>query len=64
MRAGSNQERRQGIDLEPQFRLEPGMRTDGPAVIEETSSTTVVYIRQKAEVDEFLNGRILSEDSK
>jgi hypothetical protein len=40
------------------------MRIDGPAIIEEESSTTVVYICQKAEVDEFLNLRIPLEYSK
>ena len=42
----------------PVFRrgdLEPGMRIAGPAVIEETTSTTVLYPEQRAEVDEYLN---------
>jgi N-methylhydantoinase A/oxoprolinase/acetone carboxylase beta subunit len=39
------------------------MRIDGPAIIEEKTSTTVVFIRQKAEVEEFLNLRIQLESS-
>ena len=40
------------------------MRIDGQAIIEEKTSTTLVYIRQKAEVDKFLNLRIALEYSK
>ena len=42
----------------PVFRralLEPGMEVVGPAVIEEKTSTTVLYPGQRAQVDEFLN---------
>ena len=42
----------------PVFRralLEPGMEVPGPAVIEEKTSTTVLYPGQRAQVDEFLN---------
>jgi N-methylhydantoinase A len=35
--------------------LEPGMRIDGPAIIEEATSTIVLYPGQAAEVDEYLN---------
>jgi len=35
--------------------LGPGMRIKGPAIIEETTSTTVLYPGQRAEVDEYLN---------
>jgi hypothetical protein len=40
------------------------MRIDGPAIIQEKTSTIVVCIRQQAEVDEFLNLRIPLEYSK
>jgi N-methylhydantoinase A len=36
-------------------RLEPGMEMHGPAVIEEKTSTTVLYPGQFARVDEYLN---------
>ncbi len=42
----------------PVFRrnaLQPGMRIEGPAIIEEQTSTTVLYPGQGAEVDEYLN---------
>jgi N-methylhydantoinase A len=45
----------------PVFRrstLLPGMRIEGPAVIEEQTSTTVLYPGQRAEVDEYLNVEI------
>jgi N-methylhydantoinase A len=45
----------------PVFRrstLQPGMRIEGPAVIEEQTSTTVLYPGQRAEVDEYLNVEI------
>ena len=35
--------------------LQPGMRIEGPAIIEEQTSTTVLYPGQQAEVDEYLN---------
>ncbi len=35
--------------------LEPGVRIEGPAVIEEKTSTTVLYPGQRARVDEYLN---------
>jgi N-methylhydantoinase A len=35
--------------------LSPGMRVDGPAVIEEKTSTIVLYPGQRAQVDEYLN---------
>jgi N-methylhydantoinase A/oxoprolinase/acetone carboxylase beta subunit len=31
------------------------MRIEGPAIIEEQTSTTVLYPGQRAEVDEYLN---------
>src|SRR5262249_35821074 len=42
----------------PVFRrslLSPGMRIEGPAIIEEKTSTTVLYPGQHAEVDSYLN---------
>jgi N-methylhydantoinase A len=42
----------------PVFRrsaLQPGMRIEGPAIIEEQTSTTVLYPGQRAEVDDYLN---------
>jgi N-methylhydantoinase A len=36
-------------------RLQPGDCVDGPAVIEEFGSTTVVFPRQRAQVDDFGN---------
>jgi N-methylhydantoinase A len=42
----------------PVFRrnsLAPGATIDGPAVIEEKTSTTVLYPGQRARVDEYLN---------
>jgi N-methylhydantoinase A len=42
----------------PVFRrgtLQPGMRIEGPAIIEEKTSTTVLYPGQRAEVDIYLN---------
>jgi N-methylhydantoinase A len=42
----------------PVFRrssLQPGMRIEGPAIVEEKTSTTVLYPGQRAEVDEYLN---------
>ena len=36
-------------------RCKPGMRIEGPAIIEEQTSTTVLYPGQQAEVDEYLN---------
>jgi N-methylhydantoinase A len=35
--------------------LQPGMRIEGPAVIEEKTSTSVIYPGQRAEVDAYLN---------
>jgi N-methylhydantoinase A len=35
--------------------LRPGMRIEGPAVIEEKTSTSVIYPGQRAEVDAYLN---------
>ena len=40
------------------------MRSEGPAIIQEKTSTAVVYPRQNAEMDEFLNLKIQLEDSK
>ena len=37
------------------IRLPAGTRIDGPAIIEEKTSTTVLYPGQRAEVDAFLN---------
>ena len=34
------------------------MRIEGPAIVEEQSSTTVLYPGQRAEVDEYLNVEI------
>ena len=45
----------------PVFRrssLQPGMRIEGPAIVEEQTSTTVLYPGQRAEVDEYLNVEI------
>jgi N-methylhydantoinase A len=42
----------------PVFRrttLRPGMRIEGPAIVEEQTSTTVLYPGQRAQVDEYLN---------
>jgi N-methylhydantoinase A len=42
----------------PVFRrstLQPGMRIEGPAILEEKTSTTVLYPGQRADVDEYLN---------
>ena len=36
-------------------RLEPGATVEGPAIIEEKTSTTVVYQGQRGRVDEYLN---------
>lgn len=36
-------------------RLEPGMEIQGPAVIEEQTSTTVLYPAQSARIDKYLN---------
>jgi N-methylhydantoinase A len=35
--------------------LQPGMRIAGPAIIEEKTSTTVIYPGQRAAVDSYLN---------
>jgi N-methylhydantoinase A len=35
--------------------LSPGMRIEAPAVIEEKTSTIVLYPGQRAQVDEYLN---------
>jgi N-methylhydantoinase A len=48
----------------PVFRrhaLGPGDRIKGPAVIEEKTSTTVVYPKQIARIDEYLNIEIMFE---
>jgi N-methylhydantoinase A len=45
----------------PVFRrsaLHPGMQIEGPAIVEEQTSTTVLYPGQRAEVDEYLNVEI------
>jgi N-methylhydantoinase A len=45
----------------PVFRrstLQPGMRIEGPAIVEEQTSTTVLYPGQRAQVDEYLNVEI------
>src|SRR5262249_29194197 len=45
----------------PVFRrssLQPGMRIEGPAILEEKTSTTVLYPGQRADVDEYLNVEI------
>jgi N-methylhydantoinase A len=45
----------------PVFRrstLHPGMLIEGPAIVEEQTSTTVLYPGQRAEVDEYLNVEI------
>jgi N-methylhydantoinase A/oxoprolinase/acetone carboxylase beta subunit len=34
------------------------MRIEGPAIVEEQTSTTVLYPGQRAEVDEYLNVEI------
>jgi N-methylhydantoinase A len=51
----------------PVFRrnaLAPGVRIKGPAVIEEKTSTTVVYPKQIAQIDEYLNIEITFERSR
>jgi N-methylhydantoinase A len=35
--------------------LRPGMRIEGPAIIEEKTSTTVLYPAQHGTVDEYMN---------
>ena len=35
--------------------LQPGTRIEGPAMIEEKTSTTVLYPGQRAKVDDYLN---------
>ena len=35
--------------------LEPGHNFNGPAIVEQLDSTTVVYPGQKAKVDDYLN---------
>jgi N-methylhydantoinase A len=48
----------------PVFRrqaLAPGVRITGPAVIEEKTSTIVVYPQQIAQIDEYLNIEITFE---
>ena len=45
--------------------LAPGHAIDGPAIIEQLDSTTVIPPDVRAEVDEWLNVRIyVAEDSK
>jgi N-methylhydantoinase A len=38
--------------------LAPGARIEGPAIIEEKTSTVVLYPSQRATVDEYLNVEI------
>jgi N-methylhydantoinase A len=44
--------------------LAPGVRIAGPAVIEEKTSTTVIYPKQIAQIDEYLNIEITFERSR
>jgi N-methylhydantoinase A len=44
--------------------LAPGVRIKGPAVIEEKTSTIVVYPKQIARIDEYLNIEITFERSR
>ncbi|MDP3766922.1 MAG: hydantoinase/oxoprolinase family protein, partial [Dehalococcoidia bacterium] len=44
-----------GVPVYRRALLKPGATVDGPAVIEEKTSTTVVYQGQRARVDEYLN---------
>jgi len=44
--------------------LAPGVRITGPAVIEEKTSTTVVYPKQIARIDEYLNIEISFEPNR
>jgi N-methylhydantoinase A len=44
--------------------LVPGVRLTGPAVIEEKTSTIVVYPKQIAQIDEYLNVEITFERSR
>ena len=44
--------------------LRPGVRIQGPAVIEETTSTTVLYPGQRARVDDYLNLEVELEASE
>ena len=51
----------------PVFRrdaLAPGVRIKGPAVIEEKTSTVVVYPKQIAQIDEYLNIEITCERNR
>ena len=44
-----------GVPVYRRSTLQPGMRIEGPAIIEEKTSTTVLYPSQRAEVDVYLN---------
>jgi len=45
-------------------RLEPGMRIAGPAIIEEKTSTSVLYPGQLASIDEYLNVEVEWESAR
>jgi N-methylhydantoinase A len=47
-----------GVPVFRRSSLQPGMRIEGPAILEEKTSTTVLYPRQRAAVDEYLNVEI------
>jgi N-methylhydantoinase A len=44
--------------------LEPGVKIEGPAVLEEKTSTTVLYPGQRARVDDHLNIEVELEESR
>jgi hypothetical protein len=44
--------------LPPSTLIVWGMRIEGPAIVEEKTSTTVLYPGQRADVEEYLNVEI------
>jgi N-methylhydantoinase A len=54
-RAWFDAENARGVPVFHRSALQPGMRIEGPAIIEEQTSTTVLYPGQRAEMDEYLN---------
>ena len=44
--------------------LGPGAQMDGPGILEERTSTVVLYPGQRATIDEFLNLEIKTEAGK
>ena len=53
-----------GIDLYDRYTLEPGMRFNGPAIVEERESTLIVGVGGQACVDERLNVVVELGDGK